>query len=43
MIVLMLSFKKLAMSSGVISKVVMLGALEVPVLVMAALPLPWFV
>ena len=32
-----LSFKKLAMSSGVMSKVVMLGALAVPVSVTAAL------
>ena len=41
-IVLTLSFKKLAMLSGVMSKVVMLGALVVPVLVTAALPLSWF-
>jgi len=38
-IVLTLSFRKLAMSSGVMSKVVVLGALAVPVSIIVALPL----
>ena len=42
LMVLMLSFKKLAMSSGDMSNVVMLGDLATPVLVMVALPLSWF-
>jgi len=37
-----LSFKKLAMSSGDMSNVVMLGDLATPVLVVVALPLSWF-
>jgi len=40
--VLTLSFKKLAMLSGDMSNVVMLGDLATPVLVAAALPLSWF-
>jgi len=40
--VLTLSFKKLAMSSGDMLNVVILGDLATPVLVAAALPLSWF-
>jgi len=36
-----LSFRKLAISSGDMSNVVMLGDLATPVLVAAALPLSW--
>jgi len=36
-----LSFKKLAMSSGEMLNVVILGDLATPVLVVAALPLSW--
>jgi len=37
-----LSFRKLAMSSGDMSNVVMLGDLATPVLAVVALPLSWF-
>jgi len=42
LIVLTLSFKKLVMSSGDMSNVVMLGDLATPVLVAVGLPLSWF-